>query len=77
MRRIYGECTGELPHRSGILQSQKIERNLIAGEDSYLEEHNLYIRGDGVLVSTESQNYKINVWGRSGPTNKDLFKDVL
>ena len=40
---------------SGILPIQKTEGNLIAGEDSYLEEHTLYIRGAGVLVLTESQ----------------------
>ena len=40
---------------SGILAPPKTERNLIAGEDSYFVEHTLYIRGDGVLVLTESQ----------------------
>ena len=43
---------------SGILPPQKTERNLIAGKDSYLEEHTLYIRADGVLVLKESQKYK-------------------
>ena len=61
---------------SGILPPQKTEWVLIAGEDYYLEEHTLYIRGDGVLVLTESQKYKIKFWSRPGPTNKFLFKDV-
>ena len=61
---------------SGILPPQKTEWNLIAGEDSYLEERTLYIRGDGVLVLTESPSTKIKFWSRSGPKNKDLIKDV-
>ena len=44
---------------SGILPPQKTEWNLIAGKDSYLEEQTLYIRGDGVLVLTESPSTKI------------------
>ena len=43
---------------SGILPPQKTEWNLIAGEDSYLDEHTLYIRGDGLLVLKESQKNK-------------------
>ena len=36
--------------RSGILPPQKKERNLIAGEDSYLDEHTLCMHRDGLLV---------------------------
>ena len=39
---------------SGIISPQKTARKLIPGEDSYLDEHALYIRGHGVLVLTEA-----------------------
>ena len=44
--------------RSGLLPSQKSKRILIADKNSYMEEHYLYIRGDGIIVLTELKKYK-------------------
>ena len=43
---------------SDILPPQKTEQNLIAGEESYLEVHTLYVSWDVVLVLPKSQNNK-------------------
>ena len=64
MSRLHGDCTDELPHRSGILQPQKTERILIACEDSYLENITLYVCADDLHIKIEPLDRNILKWIR-------------